>query len=215
MNSKAPNCSKSLMMCEPQASALQITRSEGSCVFDGQGNRIIDFVMGWTVGNLGWGRAEIKRAMMEDHPSYVAPYYSYQRWSELAELLADLTPPTLRRSFRATGGTEAVEIALQTAMLCTRRTKFVSIEGSFHGNSIGTISVASSAYRKKYKGLLPDCHKIEPPLDSAAADRLEDALKRRDVAAFIMEPIICNLGVARIHEESQRAVHRIRYHTNL
>ncbi len=187
---------QSFLMTEPQSVGLQITRSEGSYVFDNRGEKYIDFAMGWTVGNIGWGHEEIRAKILEaEGPAYVSPYYFYQPWAELAKLLVDITPGTLRKCFRATGGTEAVDIALQIAMLYKQRQKFVSIEGSFHGNSIGTISIASSAYRERYKGLLPNCRKISPPLDDHAADEVEAFLRKGDVAAFIMEPIICNLGV--------------------
>ena len=173
-----------------------VTRAEGPYVFDRNGKRYLDFVMGWCVGHLGWGGREIRAAMRKfSGPAYVKPYYQYEAWGALAQLLAEITPGKLRRSFRATGGTEAVEIALQVAMLYKGRGRFVSIEGSYHGNSIGTISIADSENRKTYKNLLPNCRKIDPPLDRAAAERVETLLKKRDVAAFIMEPISMNMGV--------------------
>src|SRR5688572_11399767 len=173
-----------------------VTRAEGPYVFDRDGKRYLDFVMGWCVGHLGWGGREIRAAMRKfNGPAYVKPYYQYEAWGALAQLLAEITPGKLRRSFRATGGTEAVEIALQVAMLYKGRGRFVSIEGSYHGNSIGTMSIADSENRKTYKNLLPNCRKIDPPLDRAAAERVETLLKKRDVAAFIMEPISMNMGV--------------------
>jgi adenosylmethionine-8-amino-7-oxononanoate aminotransferase len=114
---------------------------------------------------------------------------------ELARLLADITPGDLSQCVRATGGTEAVEIALQVAMVHTGRRGFVSIEGSYHGNSLGTMSVASSDNREQFPNLLPHCRKVKPPLDAKAAERVDRLLRKRDVAAFIMEPVICNLGV--------------------
>ncbi|MBV9959399.1 MAG: aminotransferase class III-fold pyridoxal phosphate-dependent enzyme, partial [Acidobacteria bacterium] len=120
---------------------LQVVRSEGSYLFDERGRKYIDFLSGWNVGNLGWGGKEIKAAIRRStSPEYVYPYYLYQPWVELAELLAGLTPGKLRKSFRATGGTEAVELALQVAMIYTRRKGFVSVEDSYHGNSIATLS---------------------------------------------------------------------------
>src|SRR4029450_3505071 len=97
-------------------------------------------------------------------------------------------------SHRPPGGTEAVEGALQIAMAYTGRGKFVSIEDSYHGNSIATMSIGSSDNRETFSNLLPNCHKIEPPLDHKALGKVETLLKKRDVAAFIMEPIICNRG---------------------
>lgn len=178
------------------ADDLEIVKSDGNFLFDSKGRKYIDFSMGWCVGNIGWGNKEIKNKINQHkYPDYVNPAYLYKPWAELAELLAKITPGKLQKSFRATGGTEAVEIALQAAMSHTKRHKFVSIEGSYHGHSIGAMSVGSSDFRGWYKNLLPDCHKIKPPLDTKAADRLEELIKAGDIAAFIMEPIICNLGV--------------------
>jgi acetylornithine/succinyldiaminopimelate/putrescine aminotransferase len=80
-------------------------------------------------------------------------------------------------------------------MAHTKRSKFISIEGSYHGHSIGAMSVGSSGFRKWYKNLLPGCHKIDIPLDEVAARKVERLLRKRDIAAFICEPVICNLGV--------------------
>ena len=84
---------------------------------------------------------------------------------------------------------------MSIALLATGRKKFVSIEGSYHGNSIGTMSVASSANREQFGNLLSNCKKIKPPLDERAISKVETALRGKDVAAFIMEPVIMNLGV--------------------
>jgi acetylornithine/succinyldiaminopimelate/putrescine aminotransferase len=175
---------------------VRVTRAQGSFVFDQRGRKYIDFVMGWSVGNFGWANPAITRAARRfKGPDYIYPEYSYAPWGELARLLASLAPGNLKKCFRATGGSEAVELALQAALLHTGRRKFVALEGSYHGNTLGTLSVADSENRKKLKNLLPLCHKIDPPLDAAALEKVETQLKHRDVAAFIMEPISINLGV--------------------
>ena len=188
---------------------LEVARSEGSFVFDPRGRKYIDFSGGWCVGNLGWGRPEIRRRLQSfDGPDYVIPWYFYGPWVELAALLAELTPGKLRKSFRATGGTEAVEIALQLAMAATGRPGFVSIEGSYHGNSIGTVSVASASASELLPNLLSQCHSISPPLDEEAARKVEALLRKRNIAALIMEPIICNLAVVIPEKRFMRAVAR-------
>lgn len=175
---------------------LEVTRSSGSYVYDKRGKRYIDFVMGWCVGNFGWDQPEIERAVKRfKGPSYVYPDYNYKPWNELGKLLVEIAPGNLAKCFRATGGSEAVEFAVQAAMLHTGRRGFLSLEDSYHGNTLGAMSVAASDYREKFKGLLPNCHKIEPPLDTDALGRIETKLKRRDIAAFIMEPVSINLGV--------------------
>jgi adenosylmethionine-8-amino-7-oxononanoate aminotransferase len=175
---------------------LRVTKSEGSYLFDENGKRYVDFMMGWCVGNLGWGNAVVTRkGKAFTGPDYVQPALSYKPWDDLAELLVSITPGKLSKCFRATGGSEAVDLALQAALLHTGRTKLMSLEGSYHGNSIGGLSVGDSEVRKRCKALLPGCHKIKPPLDEAAVKKIRRLLERGDVAAFIMEPISINLGV--------------------
>ena len=175
---------------------LSVARATGSYVFDTRGKRYVDFVMGWCVGNFGWGDPVLERRIERFRgPDYVYPEYQYRPWEELATLLTRITPGNLTKCFRATGGSEAVELAIQAAMLHTKRHAFVSLEESYHGNTFGAMSVAGSEYREKFPRLLPNCHKITPPLDDVALDRIETRLKRRDVAAFIMEPVSINLGV--------------------
>ncbi|MCW3070283.1 MAG: argD [Bacteroidetes bacterium] len=175
---------------------LEISRSDGSCIFDSEGKKYIDFVMGWCVGNLGWGNAEIEKAMREfNGPDYVLPGFIYKPWTELAELLAEMAPGNLSKSFRSTGGTESVETAMQLAMAYTGRKKFLSLEDSYHGNSIATLSIGASEEKDKLPNSLQNCHKIALPLDEKALKKVETQLKQKDVAAFIMEPVPCNLGV--------------------
>ena len=175
---------------------LSVARAAGSYLFDTRGKRYVDFVMGWCVGNFGWGDPELERRLERFRgPDCVYPDYRYRPWEELATLLARIAPGGLTKCFRATGGSEAVELAIQAAMLHTKRHAFVSLEESYHGNTFGAMSVAGSEYREKFPRLLPNCHKISPPLDEDALDRIETRLKRRDVAAFIMEPVSINLGV--------------------
>ncbi len=175
---------------------LQVARTEGAYLVDARGKRYLDFLSGWCVGNFGWGAEHLREAIRDYRgPDYVQPNLLYAPWTELARMLVRLAPAPLKVAYRATGGTEAVEIALQLAMAATGRSRFVAIEGDYHGNSIGTVSIADKYARAPYKNLLHGCESLAPPLDRKAADRLERMLKRRDVAAFIMEPIVLNIGV--------------------
>src|SRR6185436_7033778 len=101
---------------------LQVAATNGSTVTDSRGRKYIDFVMGWCVGNFGWRPAAMAKALERfKGPDYVYPGYSYAPWTELARLLASLAPRPLTVCFRATGGSEAVDLALQAAMIHTGR----------------------------------------------------------------------------------------------
>jgi 4-aminobutyrate aminotransferase-like enzyme len=179
---------------EESPDSVQVGRSKGSFIYDHHGKKYLDFTSGWCVGNLGWGNEEILAAIRDfGGPTYVHPDYVYRGWSELAEALAEITPGNLTKCYRATGGSEAVEIALQVAMAATGRKGFISLADCYHGNAIGGRSLAGD--HGTYPNLLPHCRHIDPPLDDRAADRVERLLKGEKVAAFIMEPVVCNLGV--------------------
>jgi len=180
---------------ESAAQDIEVARTKGAFVYDARGRRYIDFLSGWCVGNFGWDTTAIAKSPARRRPDYVYPEYLYRPWVELAQLLARITPGKLEKTYRATGGSEAVDIALQIAMASTGRRKFVALEGSYHGNTIGTVSIASKDEREPYPNRLSNCMTISPPLGDRAIARLETLLKKRDVAAFIMEPISCNLAV--------------------
>jgi len=186
---------------------VEVARTEGSCIVDARGNRYIDFIGAWSVGNLGWRHPALLQAAQEfDGPDYVPPGYSYPPWNELASLLLAAAPGKLGRCFRATGGSEAVDLALQAAMLHTGRKGFLSLEGAYHGNTLAALSVGSSEAHEKLPNLLQRCHRIQPPLDERALGKFETRLKRRDIAAVIMEPIAINLGVLVPHPNFMRGL---------
>lgn len=175
---------------------IEIVKTDGCYLVAKDGQKYLDFAVGWCVGNLGWGNEEIKKTIRNYRgPDYVSPAFLYEPWTQLAQLLADITPGKLVKSFRATGGTEAVEFALRSANVYTKRDKYISIAGAYHGNSIGAMSVGSAEFRANHPGLLFSTHKIKPPLNAQTLSKVETLLKKKDIAALIMEPILLNLGV--------------------
>lgn len=179
---------------ESPAKPIEVVGARGHWLIARDGRRYLDFQMGWAVGNLGWNDPAMERHMRRFRgPDYVMPELLYRPRVELAELLVSLAPRGLTRCMRATGGTEAIEFALQAAMRFTGRPKLVSIAGCYHGDSIAALSLTDS--REELANALPGCRTLKPPLDRSAIGRLETLLKGRDVAAFVMEPIVTALGV--------------------
>jgi acetylornithine/succinyldiaminopimelate/putrescine aminotransferase len=104
----------------------------------------------------------------------------------LAEELARRLPAGLEAIFYASSGAEAVDTAMKFARAATGRPGFVSCESSFHGVSLGPLSLVGDEFLKEGFGpFLPGCELV--PYGDLA--RLETALQKRDVAAFIVEPI--------------------------
>jgi adenosylmethionine-8-amino-7-oxononanoate aminotransferase len=178
------------------AEPVEVSRTEGSYLINPHGRKYLDFTSSSCVGNLGWNFELVRNAVREyEGPDYVSPHCKYRPWEELAGLITSIAPRNLTRVFRATGGSEAVDTALQIAMAYTGRKKFLSVEGAYHGNSIGPLSVGASSTREKISGLMSGCRKIEAPLVKSSLRKLRARLKTKDYAAFIMEPVLCNVGV--------------------
>jgi acetylornithine/succinyldiaminopimelate/putrescine aminotransferase len=199
---------------DDEDTGVRVARSRGSYVFDNRGRKYVDFLAGWCVGNFGWNNPRLERARRSfSGPDYVYPGYSYAPWEELAGLLAGIAPAELTMCFRATGGSEAVDIALQAAMVHTGRSKFVSLEDAYHGNTMAAMSLGDGAP----DGAMRKSHRISLPLDADALERVETQLKRRDVAAFIMEPVPINLGVESPETEFMEGLQKLcrRYRTLL
>ncbi len=166
-------------------------RGEGPWLYDKEGNRYLDFLSGYSVFNLGRNHPKVKAALMEvlelDRPNLVqmdCPLLA----GLLAERLVEVTKrafPGLERVFFTNSGTEAVEGALKFARAATGRPRFLHLEHSFHGLTLGSLSVNGDAYfREGFGELLPA---TAIPMNDL--DTLERELKVGDVACFIVEPI--------------------------
>ncbi len=164
-------------------------KAEGAYLWDRQGDRYLDLLSGFGVFALGRNHPAIVKALQDvlaaDLPNLVQMDVSVLS-GLLAERLQRLTPPGLDRIFFANSGTESVEAAIKFSRCATGRSKIVYCHGGYHGLTMGSLSATGDRYfRADFGPFLPDF--IEVPFGDLAA--LEQALSRKDVAAFITEPI--------------------------
>ena len=165
----------------------QFTRAEGIYVWDNKGNRYLDFLGAYGALNLGHNHPKIIDAInrVKEMPNLLQAALGTMP-AALAKNLAAATPGDLQRSFFGNSGAEAVEGALKLARAATGRTALVYCEGSFHGKSLGALSITGrEKYQKAFQPLLPDCHAV--PFGNL--DALENRLRDKNCAAFIVEPI--------------------------
>jgi len=165
----------------------QYARAQGTSVWDGEGNEYLDFLGGYGSLNVGHNHPKINEAVrrVEELPNVLQASIN-PLTGALAKNLAEITPGQLQRSFFCSSGAEAVEAALKLARLASGRKEIVYCKNSFHGKTFGALSVTGrDKYQKPFQPLLPGCRAI--PYGDIAA--LEDALKSRQAAAFIVEPI--------------------------
>ncbi|HSQ23718.1 MAG TPA: acetyl ornithine aminotransferase family protein [Pyrinomonadaceae bacterium] len=127
---------------------LVAERGEGVWVEDVDGNIFLDCNAGVAVCATGHCHPEVVRAIQDQAAQLIhmcGTDYYYSIMPELAKKLDEIVPvkrPT--RTHFANSGTEAVETALKLAMHATGREKFISFFGSFHGRTLGSLSLTSS-----------------------------------------------------------------------
>ena len=123
-------------------------RGEGVWVTDVDGNVFLDCNAGVAVCSTGHCHPEVVQAIQDQAAQLIhmcGTDYYYSLMPELAKKIGGLVPingPT--RTHFANSGTEAVECALKLAMHATGREKFISFFGSFHGRTLGSLSLTSS-----------------------------------------------------------------------
>lgn len=166
--------------------ALEV-EAEGSWVVDHSGRRYLDFSGGYGVFSLGHRHPVVVEAVKDqlDKIALSSRVFMNPLQAKLAEQLAKVSPNGLQFSFFCNSGTEAVEAALKMARLATGRTGFVSTEGSYHGKTLGSLSVSGrEKYKEPFEPLIPGCRMV-PFADLDALEKVLDD----SVAAFLIEPV--------------------------
>jgi acetylornithine aminotransferase len=172
--------------------AISLSHGKGALVWDADGKEYLDFLGGIATNILGHAHPKIVSAITDQahQLGHVSNLYSHPRSIELAEKLISLTGESSARVFFCNSGAEANEAALKLSRL-TGRSKIVSTFGSFHGRTMGSLSLTGQvAKQKPFKPLLKRV-KFIPFNDIAAAKK---AISKK-VAMVIVEPIQGENGV--------------------
>ncbi len=174
---------------------LSIARGFGSRVWDEQGQAYLDFTSGWGVTSLGHSHPVVVNALVEQAGKIMQNPNSGFTYSPVrARLLARLQqvlPGALRRVFFANSGAEANDGAVKLARKITGRTTVIAISGSFHGRTLGTLSLSGSP--ENGARYLPRVEGTRfAPANDLEAFRV---LISEDVAAVIFEPVQGEGGV--------------------
>jgi 4-aminobutyrate aminotransferase len=192
---------------------LVAARGEGSIVEDVDGNRFLDFNAGIAVVATGHCHPRVVAAIRDQagkllHMSGTDFYY--ENMVALAEKLAALAPGEVpRRVYFGNSGTEAIEAALKMSRYYTGRQQFISFFGSFHGRTMGALSLTGSknVQKKGFSPLVPGVHHVPYPNcyrcpynktpDVCAVDcvrHIEDVVIKHlvpsdEIAAIFVEPV--------------------------
>ncbi|MBM4377415.1 MAG: adenosylmethionine--8-amino-7-oxononanoate transaminase [Deltaproteobacteria bacterium] len=201
------------------ADPLVLERASGPYVYDLDGRRFLDANASWWVAVLGHAHprlVEALRRQSEMMPHVALAGVTHEPVARLAEELVAVAPPGLTRVFFSDDGSTAVEAAMKMALhRChlrgERRTRFVALEGAFHGETLGCASVGGvELFRRPFAGVVIDCLFAPSPAsgeDDGAARAIEAMIElvRREaetIAAVVVEPLVQGASGMRMYPAS-------------
>lgn len=171
------------------------TRCEGTELFTDDGRRILDFLSGYCVHNLGHNHPAVIEAI-KDELEHRGPAMLQSHVPELAGELADKlcwrAGGQVKKVFFCSSGSEGVEAAIKFARAHTKRNGLLYADGAFHGLTCGALSLMGDPFWREHFGpMLPDTESV--PFGNLAM--LEHKLASKRFAAFIVEPVQGEGGV--------------------
>ena len=190
---------------------VPIKSGKGVYLYDFDGNHYIDAVSSWWVNLFGHANERINnkvKAQLDTLEHVLLAGFTHEPAIELAHKLVNLTPKDLAKVFYVDNGSSAVEAALKMSYHYhlnkgKRKPLFLSLTNSYHGETIGALSVGDvGLYKETYEPLLIANMQVPVPEDQSieaaneALTFLEEVLKDKadEIAAFIIEPLIQGAG---------------------
>jgi adenosylmethionine-8-amino-7-oxononanoate aminotransferase len=189
-----------------QPDAIPIARGEGAWLETADGRRIFDAISSWWVVTHGHRHPRIVRAIKDQAErldQVIFAGFTHEPAEHLARLLVAMTPPGLDYVFFSDSGSTSVEVALKMALgfwrnQGERRSRILALEGAYHGDTIGGMSVGErGVFNAPYDPLLFDVERIPFPAvgrEQATLDAITTACRNAGVAALIVEPLILGAG---------------------
>ncbi|WP_341221661.1 aspartate aminotransferase family protein [Polaribacter atrinae] len=144
----------------PHPFALEISKAKGSYIYDTSGKEYLDFVAGVSANSLGHNHPKVTNAIKEQLDAYahvmVYGEFIQQPQVELCKLLAQNSPKNLNAVYITNSGTEATEGALKLSKRVTNRSEIIAAKNSYHGNTMGSMSVSGvEKQNQAFRPLIP------------------------------------------------------------
>ena len=188
-----------------------IKKGYGVYLEDFEGNKFIDAISSWWVNIFGHTNPYISskiKDQLDTLEHVIIAGFTQEPIIRLSERLVKLTPTGLDKCFYADNGSSAVEVALKMSFHAHKndgKTKsiFVSLKNSYHGETIGALSVGDvELYKDIYAPLLIKTIQTSVPKDMSeqaaieAANDFEELCKEKadDISAIILEPLVQGAG---------------------
>ena len=214
---------------------VPIARGEGAWLIDTSGRRYLDGISSWWTNLFGHANPRLAAALADqantlEHVIFAG--FTHEPAVALAEELVRVTPPGLDRVFYADNGSAAIEVALKMSFHYWlnqghgEKTRFIALTGSYHGETLGALSVSDVAlYRKTYAPLLltPILAPSADTYDALPGESAGDVAQRRleelrqlleqhahEVCAVIVEPLVqCAGGMRMYHPDYLAGLRRL------
>jgi len=204
---------------------IPIRAAEGVWLEDFDGKRYLDAISSWWVNLFGHRHPHINAALrnqLDTLEHVILAGFTHEPVIELSERLVAVTPPGLDRCFYADNGSSAIEVALKMSFHYwlnkgkRQKTKFITLENSYHGETLGALAVGNvELYKNTYGPLLMETIKVPSPdcffreQGESCADysarmfrHMEAALEQhaQEVCAVIVEPLVQCAGSMRMYD---------------
>lgn len=204
---------------------IPIRRGEGVWLEDFDGKRYLDAISSWWVNLFGHCNPRINDALknqLDTLEHVILAGFTHETVIELSERLIEITPIGLNKTFFADNGSSAVEVALKMSyhywrnLGHTNKTKFINLSNSYHGETLGALSVGDVAlYKETYEPLMmecitapsPDCYHREAGESCEAYSRrmiepMRALLEQHasETCAVIIEPLVQCAGSMRMYD---------------
>ena len=150
----------------PHPLAIEISHAKGSYIYDTDGKAHLDFVAGVSANSLGHNNSKVTTAIKNqlDAYSHVMVYGEFIQKPQVAlcKILAENSPENLNSVYITNSGTEATEGALKLAKRVTSRSEIIAAKNSYHGNTMGAMSVSGvERQNQAFRPLVPGTKFIE------------------------------------------------------
>ncbi|UCM99379.1 adenosylmethionine--8-amino-7-oxononanoate transaminase [Sulfurimonas sp. SWIR-19] len=190
---------------------IPIKKAHGIYLEDFEGNRYIDAISSWWVNMFGHTNEYINSKIKEQLDTLehvILAGFTHEPVIRLSERLVKLTPANLDKCFYSDNGSSAVELALKMSYHAhyndgKKKSLFVSLSNSYHGETIGALSVGDvKLYKETYEPLLIKTIQTPVPVDMSetaaveAAQKFEELCQEKasQISALILEPLIQGAG---------------------
>lgn len=192
--------------------SIAIMKASGASLWDENGKEYIDAVSSWWVNLHGHAHPYISECLQDQLQKFhhvMFAGFTHEPAVKLAEGLLSILPDPKSKIFYSDNGSTAVEAAIKMAAqyasnIGSSSKKLIALEGSYHGDTIGAMSVSSPGpFRAPFEHLMFEVKYIPRPGDGRALQELKNEIDKGGVIAFIFEPLLQGASGMNIYPASE------------